>query len=367
MEPWDTLIRAELEPMVPYAPGLRGSEVRERCGRDRICKLSSNEHPAGPFPIAISAMEAVLPHLNRYPDGACRALRRSLSERLGFPSENVVIGSGSNELLRLIAQAVLRPGDEVVFAWPSFVVYPMATQMFGATAVKVPLKEGEVHDLDAMLTAITDRTRIVFLCNPNNPTGSIYRRGEFERFLDEIPPHVLVVTDEAYFEFVTDPEYPDAMRYVDLERPLVSLRTFSKIYSLAGLRVGYGVLPAPLAKAVDKIREPFNVNTVGQVAAYYSLGDDAEVRRRRDENQEQKTYLYSCFDRLGLEYVPSQTNFIYLKTERPVEVFEALLGEGIIARDFGNAPALRLGVGTPEDTAAAIAAFETVAAKLGTL
>ena len=367
MEPWDTLIRAELEPMVAYAPGLRGSEIRERCGRDRICKLSSNEHPAGPFPIAIRAMEAVLPELNRYPDGSCRALRRALSERLKFPFENVVVGSGSNELLRLIAQAVLRSGDETVFAWPSFVVYPMVTQMFGGTSVRVALKEGEVHDLAAMLAAITDKTRIVFLCNPNNPTGTIYHRDEFERFLEQVPEHVLVVADEAYFEFVTDAAYPDVLRYVDLERPLVSLRTFSKIYSLAGLRVGYGVMPTSLAQAVDKVREPFNVNTVGQVAAYYSLGDDAEVRRRRAENQEQKTYLYSCFDRLGLAYVPSETNFIYLKTQRPVEVFEALLGEGIIARDFGNAPALRLGVGTPEDTQATIEAFDAVAAKLGTL
>ncbi len=367
MQVWDTLIRGELEPMVPYAPGLRGSEVRARCGRERICKLSSNEHPAGPFPLAVRAMEAVLPELNRYPDGSYRALRRALSERLGFPFQNVAVGSGSNELLRLIAQAVLRPGDEVVFAWPSFVVYPMVTQMFGATAVRVPLDETETHDLEAMLAAITEKTRIAFLCNPNNPTGTIYRRDEFESFLSRVPEHVLVVADEAYFEFVNDPGYPDSLAYVDLERPLVALRTFSKIYSLAGLRVGYGVMPERLARAIDKIREPFNVNTVAQVAAYYSLKDDAEVERRREENQEQKTYLYSCFDRLGLAYVPSETNFVYLKTQRPVEVFEALLGEGIIARDFGNAPALRLGVGTPEDTEATIAAFEAIAAKLGTL
>lgn len=367
MEPWDSLIRPELEPMVPYAPGLRASEVRERSGRDRIAKLSSNEFPDGPFPSAIRAMELVLPQLNRYPDGGARALRRALSERLGFSGESIVLGNGSNELLRLIGQAVLRPGDEVVFAWPSFVVYPMVAQMFGATAVRVPLDSGEAHDLDAMLDAVTDKTRIVFLCNPNNPTGTIYRREAFERFLNGVPKNVLVVADEAYFEFVTDAEYPDAMRYIDGERLLVSLRTFSKIYSLAGLRVGYGVMPVPLAEAVDKLREPFNVNTVAQVAAYYSLNDDAEVRRRRDENQEQKTYLYSCFDRLGVSYVPSETNFVYLKTKRPVEVFEALLGEGVIARNFGTAPALRLGVGTPEDTRATIAAFESVAAKLGGL
>ncbi|MDH4140535.1 MAG: aminotransferase class I/II-fold pyridoxal phosphate-dependent enzyme, partial [Coriobacteriia bacterium] len=225
--------------------------------------------------------------------------------------------------------------------------------------------EGEVHDLDAMLAAVTDKTRILFLCNPNNPTGTIYRRAEFEDFLGKVPRHVLVVVDEAYFEFVTDPEYPDGLAYFDGERPLVVLRTFSKIYSLAGLRIGYGIMPKPLVEAVHKVREPFNVNSVAQTAAYHSLGEDAEVERRRRENQEQKTYIYSCFDRLGVRYVPSETNFVYLMTDKPVEVFEALLLEGVIARDFGTAPALRLGIGTPEDTKIVCAAFEKVVQKLG--
>ena len=363
----DDLIRPELEPMVPYAPGLRGSEVRERSGRDRVLKLSSNEFPTGPFPRAVEAMERVLPLLNRYPDGSARALKRALSERLGFPEEMLIVGNGSNELLRLISQAVTRPGDEMVFAWPSFVVYPMCAQMFGAKAVRVPLTQGQAHDLEAMLAAITERTRVVFLCNPNNPTGTIYRRREFERFLDRVPEHVLLVLDEAYFEFVLDPEYPDGLRYVEQDRPIAVLRTFSKIYSLAGVRVGYGVAPIQLAQAVHKVREPFNVSSVAQVGAYYSLADDAEVRRRRDMNQEQKTYLYSCFDRLGIAYAPSEANFVYLMTQRPVEVFQALLEEGVIARDFGTAPALRLSVPAPEDTPAVIAAFEAVAAKLGTL
>lgn len=362
---WDAAIRPELEPMVPYAPGLRASEVRERSGHERILKLSSNEHPCGPFPVALHALEAVLPRLNRYPDGSARALRRALCAHLAISDEQLSIGNGSNELIRLIAQAVLRPGDEVVFAWPSFVVYPMVTQMFGATAVKVPLTEGEEHDLEAMAGAITDRTRIVFLCNPNNPTGTIYHRDGFERFMERVPPHVLVVVDEAYFEFVTDDRYPDGLEWFDGERPIVVLRTFSKIYSLAGLRIGYAAVPAPLGRALDKVREPFNVNTAAQVAAYYSLGDEAEVERRKKENQEQKTYLYSAFDRLGISYVPSETNFVYLKTERPVEVFEALLGEGVIVRDFGTAPALRVGIGTPEDTQATIEAFEKVVTALG--
>lgn len=363
---WDALIRPELDGMVPYAPGLRVSEVRERSGKDRILKLSSNEHPAGPVKSARRAMKAVIKHSNRYPDGGARALRGALCEKLGIKTENLAIGNGSNELIRLIAQAVLRPGDEVVFAWPSFVVYPMVTQMFGATAVKVPLTEDQVHDLDAMLAAVTDKTRLLFLCNPNNPTGSIYHRLAFERFLEAVPDHVLVVVDEAYFEFVTDPMYPDALDYFDGLRPLAALRTFSKIYSLAGCRIGYGIVPEPLRIAVDKLREPFNVNTVAQIGAFYSLAEEDEVERRKQENQEQKTYLYACFDRLGIEYVPSETNFVYFMTEKPVEVFQALLEEGVIVRDFGTAPALRLGVGTPEDTEATIAAFEAVAGKLGT-
>lgn len=364
---WTSLIRPELEPMRAYQPGLRGSEVRERAGVERVLKLSSNEHPAGPFPAAVRAIDAIAPHLNRYPDGSCRALKKRLAAHWGAEERFISVTNGSNELLRLIGQAIVRPGDEIVHAWPSFVVYPMVAQMFGARSVQVPLTADQRHDLPAMLEAMTPRTRCVYLCNPNNPTGTIYDRAEFEEFLAALPDHVLVVLDEAYFEFVCDPSYPDGLRYFDGERPIVVTRTFSKIYSLAGLRIGYGFMPEPLVQAVDKLREPFNVNSVAQIAAAYSLEDQAEVVRRREENQEQKTYLYSAFDRLGVRYVESQANFIYVMTERPVEVFEALLAEGVIARDFGSAPALRLGVGTPEDTAATIAAFTSVAERLGSI
>ena len=364
---FDALIRPELAPMVPYAPGLRASEVRERSGVEKIRKLSSNENPYGPFPIAIEAMRAVLPRLNVYSDGSVRTLRGRLSEHLGVEDANITVANGSNELLRLIAQAVLRPGDECVFAWPSFVVYPMVTQLMGATAVRVPLTDAQTHDLEAMLAAITDKTRLLFLCNPNNPTGTIYTRAAFDGFISRVPDHVLVVIDEAYFEYVCDDGFPDGLEYFEPEGRICVLRTFSKIYSLAGARVGYGVLPTPLVKAVSKVREPFNVNTVAQVGAYYSLSDSTEVERRRRENQEQKTYLYSCFDRLGISYVPSETNFVYMFTEKPVEVFQALLAEGIIVRDFGTAPALRVGIGTPDDTDATVAALEAAVASLGSL
>jgi histidinol-phosphate aminotransferase len=361
------LIRPEFEPMRPYEPGLREEQVRERSGRDRILKLSSNEHPAGPFPAAVAAMHAAMAELNRYPEGGCEALRDRLASHWGQPAANIVVTAGSNELLRLIGQATTRPGDEIVFAWPSFVVYPMVTQMFGATAVRVPLTADKRHDLPAMANAITPRTRGVYLCNPNNPTGTIYSREEFDEFVAAVPRDVLLVLDEAYFEFVEDPSYPDGLDYFDGARRIAVCRTFSKMYSLAGLRVGYGFLPTELAQAVDKIREPFNVNTLAQVAAAASLDDQHEVARRKYENREQKTYLYSCFDRLGISYVPSHTNFVYFMTERPVEVFEELLREGVIARDLGGAPALRLGVGTPDDTKATIAAYEAVVERLGSI
>jgi histidinol-phosphate aminotransferase len=355
---WNALIRPSVGPMVPYAPGLRASDVREKSGHELIHKLSSNENPYGPFPSAISGMRAVLPHLNRYPDGSARALKRRLADKLGVDARHLIVGNGSNELLTLIAQAVLGEGDEAVFAWPSFVVYPICTQLTCSKAVKVPVNAAQEHDLPAMLGAITPRTKMVFLCNPNNPTGTIYTKRAFEEFLREVPDHVLLVLDEAYFEYVTSAEYPDGLEYFDGERPIVVLRTFSKMYSLAGARIGYGIAPEPLVAAVDKVREPFNVSSVAQVGAYYSLGDDAEVLRRKTLNAEQRQQLCAAFDRLGISYAPSQTNFVYVMSEKPKELFDALLAEGVIVRDFGTSPALRVGVGTQEDTDATIAALE---------
>lgn len=362
---WERLIRSELDALVPYAPGLRASEVRERTGTATVRKLSSNECPFGPVPQARRAIESVIPYLDRYPDGAARALKRRLAEHLGVEERFIAVGNGSNELLRIIAQAILRPGDEAVFAWPSFVVYPMIAHLMGATPVRVPLGPGEVHDLDAMLAAISAATRIVFVCNPNNPTGTIVRRAEFERFLDRVPEHVLVVVDEAYFEYVSTKEYPNGLAYFDGDRPLVVVRTFSKIYSLAALRIGYGVMPEALVRAVDKVREPFNVNMVAQIAAFASLDAHEEVARRARLNAQQRGALYAAFERLGVRFIPSHANFVYVLTKRPRDLFEALLEEGVIVRELGPIEALRVGIGTPDDTRATIAAFERAIERLG--
>lgn len=362
---WDAFIRPELQGMTPYAPGLRPEQVAERSGCADVLKLSSNEYPLGPTPRAIQAMAAELADLNRYPDGSCTALRAGLARHWGVEERFISVSNGSNEMLRLLGQALLRPGDEVVHAWPSFVVYPTVAHMYGATSVAVPLTADLRHDLPAMLAAITPATRMVVLCNPNNPTGTIYSREEFREFMGQVPAHVLVVVDEAYFEFADDPYYPDGLDFFDGRTPLAVLRTFSKIHSLAGQRVGYAFMPEQLVAAIDKVREPFNVNSVGQAGALASLDDGAEIVRRKHENREQKTYLYSCFDRLGIGYVPSQANFVWIRTERPVEVFEVLLDCGVIARGFGHTPALRLSMGTPDDTRRVIAAFETLVERLG--
>jgi histidinol-phosphate aminotransferase len=364
---FDDLIRPELGPLKPYKPGLRVSQVRERSGREQIAKLSSNESHLGPFPDAIAAMQAALPRLNRYSDGGSLALREKLSRRLDVPVDQLVVSNGSNELLRLLGQIVLRPGDEVAFCWPSFVVYPMVADMFSATQVRVDLAEDGSYDLEALADAITDKTRLVFACNPNNPTGGIYRREAWERFLDRVPERCLLVVDEAYFEYVGDPDYPDTLRYYDGERPLVVTRTFSKLYALAGARIGYGIMPPAFAEAIDKVREPFNVNTVAQVGAYFSLDDADEAGRRKQQNAELRGVLCSCFDGLGIEYLPSETNFVFIKTKAPVEVFQALLEEGIIVRDFGPLPGLRVGVGSPEETRRTCEAFESVVARLGSV
>jgi len=361
---WSTLIRDEVKPLVAYAPGLRGSDVRERSGVDEIAKLSSNENPYGPFPAATAAMRAVLGHLNRYPDGSSRALLGKLAGHLDVPEERLVLANGSNELLRILAEAVLVPGDEAVFAAPSFVVYPMVTQLVGATKVAVPLDADAAHDLDALARAVTTRTKVVFLCNPNNPTGTIFAREAFERFLERTPESVLIVLDEAYFEYVTDPEHVNGLDYLDDERVVV-LRTFSKMYSLAGARCGYGVMAAPLVEAINKVRDPFNVNMVAQAGAYYSLDDPDEVARRRAENAAERERLYAALDSLAdggagrISYVPSQTNFVWVRVPDAQNVYEQLISRGVIVRSFGG-EALRIGIGLPAENDRLIAALRAV-------
>lgn len=357
-------VAPHIRAIMPYVPGNPASEIEREYGLDEVIKIASNENPLGPSPRAAAAMQAAVAELNRYPDGDATDLRGALATRFGVTPERVLLGNGSNEILTLLGRILLGPGDEAVMSEGAFIVYLLATQVGGATRVAVPTVEYG-HDLDAMAGAITEKTRVVFLANPNNPTGTMFRRAEWERFLSRVPDDVVVVSDNAYAEYVVDPEYPDAMAEVDSHPGLVVVRTFSKIYGLAGLRVGYGVGPAWLVDLVDRVRDPFNVNHLAQVGALAALEDDAHVRACREMNRQGLRFLERVCRALGLAFVPSFGNFLLIEIGDAANAFEALLRTGVITRPvggYGFPRHLRVSVGTPEENTAFA---QAVAALLG--
>lgn len=357
------LLRRGLEGLVPYEPGRPISVVEKELGIEEAIKLASNESPYQPFPQVIEAMQQAVYDVNRYPDGGCTFLREKLAERLGVTPSMIMVGSGSNELLRLLANVLLNPEDEAVMASPSFIVYPTVVKLMNAKSVEVPLKDYR-HDLDAMADAITERTKMVFICNPNNPTGTMMTRGEVEAFMAKIPKDVVVVFDEAYFELVRDGDYPNGMDYIAGERPVVVFRTFSKVYGLAGCRVGYGIAPEFIIQAINKVREPFNVSTIAQVGAFVSLDCTAEVEERSRLNDEGLSYLYQEFARLSLDYVPSHANFVLLDVGVDGRALSnELMKRGVIVRSgdiFGYPQHIRVSVGTPDENARFINELENV-------
>jgi histidinol-phosphate aminotransferase len=341
--------------LVPYEPGKPVEEVQRELGLERVVKLASNEGPFGPFPAAIEAIERCIRELNRYPDGGIYRLRASLAERLGVRFEEVTVGAGSDGLVDCLTQAVLEPGDEIVCGWPSFPSYVIDARKVGAVPRTVPLRDGR-YDLDAMLEAVGPRTKIAYLCHPNNPTGTMNTRGELDAWFDRVPEHVLTVIDQAYLEYVEDPDYPDGIEYASAGRRALVLRTFSKIYGLAGLRVGYGVGPAEVITAIGKVRRAFDVTTPAQEAALASLDDAGELARRRAENIANRPTVEDALRAQGLEPVgPAVGNFVFAEVgadARPL--FEALLREGVIVRPaggFGAPGAIRVSVGTAEENA----------------
>ncbi len=286
--------------------------------------------------------------LNRYPDGSGFYLAQALAGHYGVEIGQIILGNGSNELIELAVRTFVQPGDEVVSADPSFVVYKMIVQAAGGTNVIVPCRE-YTHNLDAMADAITPRTRIVFIANPNNPTGTMNTKVEMDRFMARVPDHVLVALDEAYFEYVTRVDYPDSLEYLGEGRNVLALRTFSKIYGLAGLRIGYGITTAGIAGLLNKVRQPFNTNSLGQAAALAALADRKHVERSIAVNNEGKKYLYQAFEQLGVSYVPTETNFIFFETGRDCgDVYDALLRKGVIIRPMGG-KRLRVTIGLDEE------------------
>jgi histidinol-phosphate aminotransferase len=356
----DNLFRRAIADLVPYEPGKPVEEVQRELGIERCIKLASNEGPFPPFPAALEAIERAARDVNRYPDGGVWALRAALAEKHGVAHDEIVVGAGADGVIDLLSQATIDPGDEIVCGWPSFPSYVLYAAKLGAVTTKVPLRD-HVYDLDALLEAIGPRTKLVYVCHPNNPTGTANGRAELDAFLDRVPEHVLVVLDQAYFEYIDDPDYADGVEYFREGRRLVVLRTFSKIYGLAGLRVGYGVAPTDVVTATSKVRRAFDVTATAQAAALASLGDDAEIARRRAVNAEGRAALEESMRSHGLDpVVPSFANFLYVDVGEGREVFERLMQLGVIVRPlsgFGSPGAIRVTVGTSEENTFCAAAL----------
>ncbi len=345
--------------LVPYAPGKPIEEVEREFGIANSIKLASNENPLGPSPRAIRAIQERLDQLHLYPDGDCYYLKRGLANKLGVIPEQLIFGNGSNELLELAVRTFMRPGDEAVMAQQAFVVYPLVVQAVGGGAKAVPLRNF-THDLEAIAQQIGARTRVVFLANPNNPTGTIFRRHEWERFLENLRPDVLVIVDEAYFEYVDDPDYPNSLSYQAGAKTLLTLRTFSKLYGLAGLRIGYGVGSPAIIDLMQRVRQPFNVNAAAQWGALAALDDHDHVRKSLELNRQGKDFLTREIIKLGLPYITSQANFILIHVGRGYELFQQLLRQGVIVRPMGvyDLPQyVRVTVGTMEENRQFIAAL----------
>lgn len=360
-----SVIRRAVADLVPYEPGKPVEEVQRELGLDRVVKLASNEGPFGPFSAAREAIARAALELNRYPDGGAWRLGHALAERHGVRFENVTVCSGADAVIGYLAMVTLDPGDETITGWPSFPSYVLDTLKLGGVPVRVPLRANR-FDLDAILAAITARTKLVFIAAPNNPTGTTNSRAELEAFFEQVPPHVLTVVDQAYFEYVDDPDYPDAIEeFAKAGSKVLVLRTFSKIFGLAGLRVGYGVGPEEIIRAIGKVRRAFDVSSIGQEAALASLADGDELSRRRRVNRDAKSLLEGVLRERGLDpATPSVANFLFVQVEDAAALNDALLRQGVIVRPlapFGAPDALRITVGRPEEIDFLASALDAVA------
>jgi len=356
-------INPNIAGLTPYRPGKPVDELTRELGITDVIKLASNENPRGPGGVVLDAIRAASTSLSRYPDGNGFLLKQALADRLGVGVENITLGNGSNDVLDLLARAAIGPGAAGIIADHAFVVYSLAVTIAGGRLVKVPARNFGA-DLDAMLAAVTPDTAIVFLANPNNPTGTWVTEAELVRFLDALPAHVWMVLDEAYFEYVDAPGYPDGVKLLERYPNLVVTRTFSKIHGLAALRVGYAVSSPQAADLINRVRQPFNVNALGLAAAVAALGDTTYMNESRELNRAGLAAMAAGLERLGLAYIPSVGNFIAFEPGRdPASVYQALLREGVIVRpigEYGLAGHLRVTVGLPAETERFLSALERV-------
>jgi histidinol-phosphate aminotransferase len=352
-------VHPDIAALTPYVPGKPIEELQREMGLARVVKLASNENPLGPSPKAIAVLTEGAATLHRYPDGGAFRLREALADRWKVTSDHVILGNGSDEILGLLARTFLSPGDEAVMADHTFVIYKMEVMAAHGKAVTVPLKQWR-HDLTAMAEAVTPRTKLFFVCNPNNPTGTMVSADEVEQLMARVPEHVIVVFDEAYFEYVRRSDFPDSMAYVKQGRNTIVLRTFSKIYGLAGLRIGYGVTTPEITNFLNRVRPPFNANSIAQRAALAALGDDEHVARSRSVNQAGMEQMVKGLTALGFTPIPSEANFLYVDIGQDGrQVFDALLRQGIIVRHI-EGRMIRVTIGQVEENEAFLTALAQV-------
>lgn len=357
------LANSGVQGLQPYQAGKPIEELQRELGLDRVVKLASNENPLGPSAAAMAAAREALAGTHRYPDSSGYRLKAVLAERNGVGAEQITLGNGSNDVLDLVARVFLQPGRSAVFSQYAFVVYPIATQACGARAIVTPARDWG-HDLEAMAAAIEPDTSLVFIANPNNPTGTWLRHAELEAFLQRVPEHVIVVLDEAYNEYVDHPEFPRSLELLRQFPNLVVMRTFSKAYGLAGLRVGYSLSSAAIADLINRVRAPFNVTSAGLAAAEAVLGDDAYLRESIRVNREGMEQLEAGFSNLGLNRIPSVANFIAVEFNTDTSaLYQALLREGVIVRPvaaYQMSDHLRISIGLPDENAILLKALEKI-------
>lgn len=356
------LVCKHIKELIPYQPGKPIEELERELGIKSSVKLASNESPVSPSPLAVEAIKKGLRDLNRYPEGGGFYLTKALSKKWSLKQSNFILGNGTNDVLELIAKTFLMPKEEAIMAHPAFIVYQLAVQGVNGKRVVVPLKDF-THDLVKMADAVTSRTKLIFIANPNNPTGTMVGDNEMKRFMKRVPKRVIVVVDEAYFEYVTRRDFPKTLEYLKQGRNIIILRTFSKIYGLAGLRIGYGMAKEELVNEMHKARQPFNTNSLAQMAAIASMKDREYVKKVKKLNNDGKICLYDHLKKMGVECVPSETNFILVKVQNAGGVYKKLLKKGVIVRPmegYGLKEYLRITIGLPAENRRFIKALKEV-------
>ncbi len=362
-------MRSCLDKIKPYVPGKPVEEVERELGLKNVIKMASNENPLGPSLLAVEMMRSKLKKMHIYPDGNCYYLKEALAAKLNVETDQLIFGNGSDEILSFLTLVYINQGEETVMVAPSFSEYDFATRLMGGTPRQVPLTGPDFsYDLETVLEAVDEKTRLVFICSPNNPTGTIVKKKDVDSFIERLPENVLLVLDQAYIEYVSDPDHPTGLDYVEQGKPVILLRTFSKLYGLAGLRIGYGIAPADIIQELNRVREPFNVNAMAQAGALAALDDSYHLMRSRKLVNDSRKQFTEGLAEMGLKPVPDQANFCFidLKVDSR-EVFQALMKKGVIVRTgdiFGYPTYIRVTYGTEEQNNRFLTALHEVLAEL---